>query len=406
MSKKQAGGCPAVLRSKKNGSRAVWLANESAGADFALIGFANACEMAEDGWTIIPYGEWPHSEGVQRFTQQSAEKIVGAFKSTWGAFKRAVIGLPVFKGHPDLTGLENQYPDKAEYGQVADMEARPEGLAVKQILSAGGAALVRSGLRFISPHWLANAVGKTASGATIYEPVLMKSVGLTNRPNIPNKSLVNTAEKSMKPELWLALIQLLGLKPIANAAEVTGEQVNEAVTALAARPTPEALANEKTAVVTLTDRAQRAETELAKVKTDLTTAATALANEKKTKIDETLNGAVKAGVITEADRPVWAKRLDRDFEGESVALVNCNPAIKVKPTVEQLRLAAMDKKLKNKDGTEIANEGEDMNIGALVNAEMASPSCANIKSPTTKYNTAFANVARKHPALFTEKAAS
>lgn len=406
--KKQDRGFPANLPRKSNKRRCVALANENTNGDFALIGFSNAQEIGEDGWTLIPYGEWPHSEGIQQFAQQQAEQIVSAFKSTWGRFKRAVIGLPVFKGHPDLKGLENQYPDKAEYGQIADMEARPEGLAIKQVLSSAGAALVDKGLRFISPHWLCNAIGER-NGVTVYAPVKMKSVGLTNKPNIPNKSLVNTAQAAHSSMNKEALIKLLGLTPLANAAEVTDEQITAAITAALARPTAEALANEQTSVVTLTQRATKAEAELARVKADLETQATALANEKKAKIKDLISGAVRVGVIVEADRPVWEKRLERDFESESVALVNCNPAIKTKPTAEALRLAELDAKLRKKgDKGSLANDmdGDDMNISSLVNAEMNSAACAGIKNPSMRYNKAFENVVRKHPALFMEKAAS
>jgi hypothetical protein len=290
--------------------------------------------------------------------------------------------------------LENQYPDKAEYGQIADMEARPQGLAIKQILSEAGAALVRRGLRFISPHWLCNACGER-NGIPVYEPVKMKSTGLTDKPNIPNKSLVNTAEAARTSMNKEKLIKLLGL-----ANEATDEQIEQAIAAALARPTAEALANEKSSAVTATQRAQSAETELAKVKADLLTQSTALANAKAGKITELLTGAVKAGIITEADRPVWQKRLDRDFEGESVALVNSNPAIKTKPTAEALRLAELDAKLKK--GASIGNEGDmpGESIGSLVNAEMATPACANIKNPGARYNAAFANVAKKYPKMF------
>ncbi len=372
-----------------------------------MAGFTNAAEIGADGWTIIPYGEWPHSQGIQQFAREQADAIVDNFKSGWARFKRAVIGLPVFKGHPDLRGLENEYPDKREYGQIADMEARPEGLAIKQVLSAAGAALVEAGHRFISPHWLANEVGER-NGVKIYKPVLMKSVGLTNRPNIPNKSLVNTADadsKSMNKDLWLALILTLGLKPLSNSAEATAEQVEghvkSEIDAMKTRPTAETLANERTTVLTLTQRAEKAEAELKTTKTSLTEAATALANAQAAKVDDLLAGSIRAGVITEAQKPIWKTRLERDFAGESVALVNSNPAIKTKPTVEQLRLAEVDRKIKaglvNDDGT---GGGDTPTIDALVNEEMSKPGCAAIKDPNKRRDTAFANAAKRFPQLF------
>ncbi len=399
-------GCPAVASGKiflgaiLSAGYAISLANEDATLpDFELVGFCNAAEIGEDGWTLIPYGEWPHAEGIQKFGLDQAKAIVNSFKSTWGRFKRAVIGLPVYKGHPDLRGLENEYPDKTEYGQVADMEARPEGLAIKQILSAAGAALVEKGMRFISPHWLANEGGER-NGIKVYLPASMKSVGLTNRPNIPNKSLVNSKSvQTMKPELFAAIIALLQLKPLANATEVTDEQLTAAVTDLSKRPTPDSLttlANEKSTLLT---RATTAETDLAKAKEDLKTAQTALANAKTAKITELLDAAVRVGKIAIADKPVWQRRLELDFEAESKSLVNCVSLVKFTGTAEQMRLAALDEKLRKGDGKMLPNEGAD-DIQSLVNAEMATPACQAIKNAGARYNAAFANAARKRPDLF------
>ena len=58
--------------------------------------------------------------------KDQAEQIVTAFKSICGKLKRAMVGLPVYKGHPDVAGMEAKYPDKTEYGQVAEMEVRDE----------------------------------------------------------------------------------------------------------------------------------------------------------------------------------------------------------------------------------------------------------------------------------------
>lgn len=383
----------------------IHLANESALPDFALTGFCNAAEIGEDGWTLIPYGEWPHAEGIQQFGLEQAKTMVNSFKSAWGKFKRAIIGLPVYKGHPDLRGLENEYPDKTEYGQIADMEARPEGLAIKQILSAAGAKLVERGLRFISPHWLANAAGERG-GIKVYCPVLMKSVGLTAKPNIPNKSLVNTKSvTSMKPETIAALLVLLNLKPLANATEVTDEQFTEAITNLNGRPTSESLANERTEKSTLLTRATTAEGLLKTANVDLEKATTALANTQTAKVTELLDSAVRVGKITVADRPTWKRRLEVDYATESLALVNCVSVVKFTGTAEQLRLAALDATLRKGGGDKkLANEGDD--IGALVNAEMASPACAGIKNQSQRYNKAFENVTRKRPELFLEKAAT
>jgi hypothetical protein len=165
-----------------------------------------------EGWTVIPFGSWPHSRGLQIFGKAEAENIVSAFKSTWSKLKRAVTGLPVYKGHPDVPEFADEFPDRTEYGQVADMEVRPDGLAIKQVLSQAGAELVKSGWKFISPFWDAKPAG-TQSGVTRWFPTKIFSIGLVKKPNIPNKSLAN-----QEPDLMnkADLIKLFGL-----AAEAT-----------------------------------------------------------------------------------------------------------------------------------------------------------------------------------------
>ena len=118
-------------------------------------------EVASDGWAIIPYGDWPHEMGMQKFHRPQAEAIVAAFENAAGRFfRRAVVGLPILKGHPDhpVAAIANQYPDKGDKGQIAEMEARDDGLALRLILSSAGADLVRKGWKFISPLWLGQLV--------------------------------------------------------------------------------------------------------------------------------------------------------------------------------------------------------------------------------------------------------
>ncbi len=385
-----------VLRQKRSpkSKGLVSLGNEGGEASFELAGFGNSGELSDDGWTLMPFGEWPHSEGIQRFGAEQAQRIVDNFKKGWGRFKRAIVGLPVYRGHPDVAAFANEYKDKTEYGQVADMEVRADGLAIKSILSEAGAKLVTRGLKYISPHWLANAAGKKGS-ITIYEPVFIKSIGLVDRPNIPNKSLINSAEagKYMNKEFLLKLLAL------ANAA--TDAEIEAALTALAGRPTAQALANAQAAQQTAEAKAVKAEGELATVKTERDAHATSLANARSANIGSLIASALKAGKITEGEKALWVKRLEQNFEVESVALGNAQ-AMKTTPTAEQLRLAAADAKLKK----DLANEGGDDDesdatpIANLVNAEMESAACKGIANRGERYNRAFANVKRKFPARF------
>ena len=373
-----------IAHFKGNGT--VSLANEH---EFEGLGLGNDIAISDDGWAIMPYGEWPHTEGLQRFTRESAEKMVGYFKSGWNTVKRVIRGLPVFKGHPDLPGLANQYPDKKEYGYVSDMEARTEGLAIRMTVGEGGEKIIKGGMKFISPHWLANEIGRTSTNKPIYEPVYMKSVGLTDKPNIPNHSLLNTAdagsqkqnntENTTMPE-WLK--KLLGLANEATEAEATTK-----IQGLLARPEPSALTNEQAAKSAAEGKLVPLENEVKQLKADLASTRTALANERKIRRDDLIAGAIRSGKIAEADKAVWEKRLTANFDEESKALGNAQNVIKTKALTKDL-----------KEGS-LANDDMDADIGDLVNTQMAKmmhiPQQAG-----NRYNKAFAAVKSAHPKLF------
>ena len=364
------------------------LANEeSLVSDTAFIGIGNEISVGGDGLAVIPYGEWPHPDGMQRFGKTEAVQMVGYFKNIWNQMKRAVTGLPIFKGHPDLPGLANQYPDKTEYGQIADMEARDDGLALKLVLGSGGAALVQKGLKYISPHWLANQVGRQPNGKPIYAPVFMKSIGLTDRPNIPGKSLLNSAsagsqqqhkENITMPE-WLK--KLLGL-----ANEATEADATSAIAALQKRPEPTALANEQSARTVAEGRVTALANENTKLASDLKAAQTALANERKARIDDMIAGAIRGGKITEAEKATWEKRLLANFDEEGKALVNAKQVVKTAATANRT-----DK------GDDADADDSGPKIKGLVNAEMAKLTHVPMAN---RYNQAFANVKKSNPDLF------
>jgi hypothetical protein len=330
------------------------LANEARPDGMALVGLGNELGSATgDGWALIPYGDHPNERGLQPFGRAQAEKMVGYFKNGWNRVRRAFIGMPILRGHPDMAAtvraelkrekdpakqaglqslinsIERRYPDKTVYGTVTDLEARDAGLALRIVLTEEGEALVNEkGLTAFSPHWLC-LDGEPVNGKPTKTPVYLVSIGLTDRPNITGTSLVNDAPDFPAMNKLLA-IQILAALGRALANEATDEEVNAALAlalphaqALAARPETTALANEQS-------RATQLEANLA-------TAATALANERaahaataKARNELLVVGAIQAGRITEAQKPVWLGRLDRDFAAETVALANEQPAVKTR----------------------------------------------------------------------------
>jgi hypothetical protein len=327
-----------------------------------LIGMANEIsgESTADGWALIRYGEWPNERGLQRFGKEQATQMVGYFKNAWNRIKRAFVGMPVLKGHPDfadqlrkelsrepsemkragltqlINEIEQRYPDKTIYGTIADMEVREDGLAIKPVLTEAGASLVNEqGLRFFSPHWLAVALPEKSAGKDIQAPIYMMSIGLTARPNIAGTSLVNTAPQvsPMNKTLVLKLLAAMGQPADASASD---EQLDAVLTnaipvaaGFAARPEPTALMNEQSA-------RNAAEAEKSTIAAKLTAAETALVNEqtehvatRKARNEALVGAAVSAGRITEAQKPIWLGRLERDYATESIALVNEQGAVKV-----------------------------------------------------------------------------
>lgn len=359
------------------------LANEAGPDRIALIGLGNEIvSPVGDGWALIPYGNHPNERGLQPFGKAEAEQMVGYFKNTWNTLKRAFVGMPILRGHPDMVGsvrkelarakdpatrtslqalinsIERRYPDKTVYGTIADMEARDDGLALRPVLTEAGAALVNEGgLTCFSPHWLC-VPGQPIDGQATQVPVFLVSIGLTDRPNIAGTSLVNelgaesselTAPSSQLPAstlspmnktLVLELLATLGC-PLAN--EASDEQLATALgtakasaAELAARPEITALVNEQSRATQLT-------ADLATAATQVETAVTALANERAAHAattqarNETLvASAIQAGRIYEATKPVWLGRLARDFSTESMALANENAAVKTTPKTAEL----------------------------------------------------------------------
>lgn len=303
---------------------AVSLANE-ADSEAQLLGVANELDLAAgDGWAqIAPYGTWPHTEGLQIFERADAEQIVSRFKSVWGRIKRAVVGLPLYKGHPDHKAFANTHTDKTQYGQWSDLEARDDGLWGRPVISAAGADLIEGGLRYLSPNWRAAMTG-LANGRPVYRPRILDSVGLTACPNIPGHSLTNETQNpetgTQNRTTIVDLQKLITLLALANTA--TEADVAAAITALAARPETAALANEQSARTAAETKATEATAKLEAAETALANERTAHAATVKARNAALVDAAVRSGRIAEAARPTWEARLERDFAGESVALAN------------------------------------------------------------------------------------
>ncbi len=191
---------------------------------------------------FIPFGEYPHKAGLQLFDEKAAQAIAANHNGLLSKISRWASGAsyPVYIGHPDLPGSKDA--DKRAYGWIENMTVEAGGLRLGVKWSDEGRDLVSNAyFKFYSPLWWTT---KAKGGI---RPTALKSMGLTNDPNIPVPALANEADPTdptdptnlqtettdeMKPELLAAL----GLDPAA-----THEDAMAAIAQLtqAAAPTAE-----------------------------------------------------------------------------------------------------------------------------------------------------------------------
>jgi phage I-like protein len=163
----------------------------------AIIRLSNAADSAfsilQKEWVqLSPYGDFPHAQGLQRVSFESARAMESRFKSLADRAARLFAGVPMFIGHPDVPQFATQFTDRKAYGWIMALEARPDGLYGKIKWSCAGVELLQNGhYKFLSPYWEAKQIAEE-NGRAIYEPVALISAGLTNEPNLPVLPLANT----------------------------------------------------------------------------------------------------------------------------------------------------------------------------------------------------------------------
>ncbi|HEV8542362.1 MAG TPA: DUF935 family protein [Verrucomicrobiae bacterium] len=146
--------------------------------------------LQPDWLQLSPYGDFPHSRGLQRMDRPVADGMVARFNSFRARLGRLFGGVPVYVGHPDMAN-SNELADRKAYGWIMELEAREDGLYGRVKWSDAGTELLQNAhYKYLSPYWEAREIGN-ANGRRIYQPAALISVGLTNQPNIPVKPLAN-----------------------------------------------------------------------------------------------------------------------------------------------------------------------------------------------------------------------
>lgn len=320
----------------------------------------NDAGIDDDGWALIaPFGEHPKTRlfrengqvKEQKFIQvldnESADKLVGKENSFFGKIKRALIGIPVFKGHGDLNDVDpkavSNEKTKIKLGVVDAVRKAARGIEAHFALDNDGAEAVAAGWKFPSAFWYVLPNG-TRLDAILARPFKLLSVALTPYPNISGvESLANARQQiaqsehqqlTKEPDMKLIAGWLMAQGvALANAENPTETQVLEAFQKLHTKSSGDvvALGNEKS---TLTGKITTLETESAAHKKRADETATALANEQSArKADRTaaatatVDLAIHKGILTVADRAAQIVALENsaDFKKDSETLLAKTP---------------------------------------------------------------------------------
>src|SRR5580658_5589670 len=146
---------------------------------------ANAAALDEDGWALIaPFGEHPKTRFVKKngkmqreqfiqvLDQQSADQLLSRENSLFRRIRRAVVGIPVYKGHPDLGDFSPETAagaaKKEIIGAIDKVRKTERGLEAHFVLTPAGAdAVERQGCKYPSALWYVQPVGRRGAGAAL-----------------------------------------------------------------------------------------------------------------------------------------------------------------------------------------------------------------------------------------------
>lgn len=343
------------------------LANEAAAAADLLIANVHTFEAVSGERVMLsPYGDFPHTKGMQRFTRKEAESIVANFNLERTAAGDAFGGLPFYIGHPDV---DQRFTDTRAVGWIKKLAADDKGLYANVDWNELGKELTEKKIyKFLSPVWSAPRNG------SFLMPERLRSAGLTNMPNLPVPPLANESTPNPKEEpkmkFPLSTLTLLGL-----AADATEEQVNAKI----AEITGAATAN--TASLTeVKGKLTTVETDLSNERTAHTASKDLLTKAQEARADIVLGNAVQAGRITPAEKDGWRKDLLAN-EAKFGELEALKPKIKT-----EARTVGIKSRQAAKPSDAVAN------VQAAVGAR--------IKETGESYDTAFANIKSTKPELF------
>ena len=127
---------------------------------------------------FLPYGNFPHQQGLQKFDRASAAYVQANFA--------AAPNIPAYAGHPDVPGRPDSNPSAPALGWVGGISIGNDGATLAMKWSPEGRRAIQGArYRFYLPYW---DLRKVPGGI---QPVKLRSIGLTNSPRIPVPSISN-----------------------------------------------------------------------------------------------------------------------------------------------------------------------------------------------------------------------
>ena len=356
------------------------------------IALHNSSAIDDDGWALIaPFGRHPKTRlfresspdgrthvKEQKFIQvldnESADALVSSENSFFRKLKRALVGIPVFKGHGDLNDHDPKAiagdTQKIKLGVIDKIRKRQPaagqcgGIEAHFALDNDGAEAVAAGWKLPSAFWLVMPIGNEvlADGqkAILARPFKLLSVALTQFPNISGvESLANSrghvmpsrgSAKSMADQptastkqtqsnddpMKQLLIGWLAAQGKALANDATEQTVFDAFNQemLTRTTSITALDNEKTAlassITTLSTERDAHKQRADEANMALANEQTGRRAERRGRAELATDLAIQRGKKTVAERETIIASLENsaDFERDAKALLDGKPVIK------------------------------------------------------------------------------
>lgn len=364
---------------------------------------------APEQWQrLVEYGEYPAKskvngrevEVVQVMDRQAGELMVENHRTVINAIRHLGRGLPIYVGHPDNADWLKSNPgaDESAKGRIKGLEAREDGVWMLAAVNDDGRKLIGGDAPAYSaqsPNW---DMVPVSPGSNRYRPYVLRSIGLTNKPNIsscviglnmagatdisPTAAEVAEAPENQDTDDDMKLTaQALAALGFAPDAEPTPEELSAAIVKML---------GEKTAVET--DKVEM-ETNLTAANARVTTLESELGSLRTTISATAINTAVTEGRITEADRGTWEGLLKADPVNGASALAKLGKATGLNTESQLGNLG--DRK----------SEGPPAAAGTIqaINTAVADYAKANgldLKK-TADYDAAYAGTKAAKPELFT-----